>query len=191
MKPVSHKYCIAVALALFPVLSLAASQVPPSAPVTVVNTPANPVPISGNITGTVTLEGVGAISGAVESADQNVTVYNDFIRVTTVSFGNAQTPVVDVKDFKEVRVTVERGSCGPCSDPVEVFVTARPTPNPDLGFANTVTIDSFKVDQPAFGVGFFVSRTYRVPGDGVQVWLRNPSSGASNSVNVVIVGRAN
>ncbi|HSQ81165.1 MAG TPA: hypothetical protein VLU54_08530 [Casimicrobiaceae bacterium] len=34
---------------LFPALALAAPQVPPSAPVTVVNTSANPVPVSGNV----------------------------------------------------------------------------------------------------------------------------------------------
>ena len=52
--------CLNIACAaalLFPTLALAAAQVPPSAPVTVVNTPANPVPVTGStiVSGSVTV----------------------------------------------------------------------------------------------------------------------------------------
>jgi hypothetical protein len=146
-----------------------------------VNTPGNPVPI----TGTVTLQGgVGTISGSVRSADQNVTLYENFIQVTSVVDGNAGTPLVPVKDYKEVRLAVQRGSCGPCSDPVMVSVYVRGSGG------TTYQIDQFPVSEPAAGVGFFASRTYTTPGEMLAVGLRNSSPG-NNTVRVLLVGRSN
>jgi hypothetical protein len=53
-----RRYALLVASAmLWPVVALGAPQVPPSAPVTVVNTPANPVPVTGSlgVSGSVTV----------------------------------------------------------------------------------------------------------------------------------------
>jgi hypothetical protein len=61
MKNQHETYCrIGAGIALFcSTLALGAPQVPPSAPVTVVNTPANPVPVTGSlgVSGTVSISG--------------------------------------------------------------------------------------------------------------------------------------
>ena len=55
---------------LWPIAALSAAQVPPSAPVTVVNTPANPIPVTGNI----------GLTG-----NANVTVTNTLLSVETLN----------------------------------------------------------------------------------------------------------
>ena len=63
-------FCIACALAvLCPTLALGAPQAPPSAPVTVVNTTANPVPITGSTT-------VSGTIAATQSGTWTVQVVN-------------------------------------------------------------------------------------------------------------------
>ena len=173
---------MAVSMAVAATSAFAAGNASPGPSVTVNNTTANPVPI----TGTVTLQGgIGAVTGAVESADQNIVLHDAIIEVSSPVFGNAQTPQSNVKDFKEVRLVVQRGSCTGCGDPIEVAVFV--TGNTGLSYQ----IDQFSVTNPAVGVGFFATRTYSVPGESMSIALRASKSGTTTSVRVLLVGRAN
>ena len=123
----------------------------PATPVSVTNTSANPVPVTGSVTiqnpptspvpvtGSVTIQ--GDVAGGVESVDQNAVVFADFIRVNSGSFGNARTPLLDVKPYKEIRISISSGS-GTSTGPIEVAVT--------LGSGNVfVNADRFTVTRPA------------------------------------------
>ena len=147
----------------------------------IVNPPAMAVPV----TGTVKLEGgVGAITGTVKSGDKNMTAYDQFVTVDTPVFGNHAIGPVDVADFKEVRVSVSRSSCGPCSQ-VEVMVRGL------TAGGRSFQIDQFVADQAGNNDFPWASRTYSVPGSKLVVSLRALNGGTSQSVLVAIVGRAN
>jgi hypothetical protein len=177
-----HLLPVAAAAALGAFAGPAPAQVFKPLEAVVVNPPSRPVPV----TGTVKLDGgVGAITGTLKSGDKNVTAYEQFIDVTSPTSGNHGTAQVDVSDFKEVRVSVSRSSCGPCSQiQVSVFgVTA-------LG--KFFQMDEFVANQGAGGDTFpWASRTYSVPGSKLQVALRAVEGGTSNSTLVTIVGRGN
>jgi hypothetical protein len=147
----------------------------------VVNPPTMPVPV----TGTVKLDGgVGAISGAVKSADKNVVLVEQTLTVTSTTGGNAVSAVVDVSDYKEVRIAISSGSCGPCS-PVVGSVYAYGTG------VSPFQIDELAVNGKGEGVAEWVTRTYTVPGQRFYVSLRSTVPGGNNSVRVLVVGRAN
>jgi hypothetical protein len=153
-----------------------AQQVGPN--VTVVNRSNNPVPITGEVT----IQG-----GSGTSGDQTVTLHDAIIQVASSTFGNAQTPWIPVKNHKEVRLVVQRGSCSPCGDPVLVSVLVR---GGGTGDGLTYQIDEFPISEAAAGIGFFGTRTYTTPGESIFVGMRN-SATANNAVRVLIVGRSN
>lgn len=149
-----------------------------SAPVTVVNNAGNPVPI----TGSVTIK--GDVAGGLQSVDENVTLFDDFIEVTYPFFGNHNTPFLNVKAYKEVRVVVERGSCTGCGDPISAAVV--------VGSSSSVAqIDTLMATNEGVGIGYFVSRTYTVPGDRMAISLKAAKPGTTNTVHVFVSGRAN
>jgi hypothetical protein len=145
----------------------------------IVNTPSNPVPVVG----TVTLGGNG-VTGTLKSGDKTVTVHNAPIEVTTVVSQNHQTPVLDVSDYKEVRLAVSNGSCGPCSN---LVVDVYAFPATGSGYR----IDEFPVDFTPTTFGAWASRTYSTPGMRLMVALRATAPGSSNTVRVALFGRAN
>jgi hypothetical protein len=177
-----HLLPLAAAAALGAFAGPAPAQVFKPLEAVVVNPPSRPVPV----TGTVKLDGgVGAITGTLKSGDKTLTAYDQVIEVTTSTFGNHLTGQVDVSDFKEVRLSVSRGSCGPCSQ-IEVQVYAT-TAN-----GRPFQIDQYVADQAGTGSFPWSSRTYSVPGSKLSVSLRAVGGGATgNSVLVTIVGRAN
>lgn len=147
----------------------------------IVNTPSQPVPV----TGTVKLDGgVGAITGTLKSGDKTVTILDTTIPVDDSFFGNHTTSLLDVADYKEVRIAVSNGTCGPCGEVVAaVFVN---TAN-----GGSYQIDQFTVNLASAGVGHFNSKTYTVPGSKLSVSLRATTPGTSNSVRVAVLGRTN
>jgi len=147
----------------------------------IVNPPSQPVPV----TGTVRLDGgVGAVTGTLKSGDKNITAYDQFLTIDTPNFGNHSTGQIDVADFKEVRLSVSRGSCGPCSQ-VAVRVVGG------TASGKFFTIDEFVANQANDDSFPWASRTYSVPGSKLLVQLRALNGGTSQSVLVAIVGRAN
>jgi hypothetical protein len=100
MKNHHQTYCrIGAGIALFcSTLALGAPQVPPSAPVTVVNTPANPVPVTGSlgVSGTVSISGTVPVT---QSGTWNVGVA-----------GTLNTKNIDERGRNPFSVTVQ------CSD---------------------------------------------------------------------------
>lgn len=149
----------------------------------IVNPPSRPVPV----TGTVKLDGgVGAITGTLKSGDKNVTVYDLPVDVTTPTFGNHGTGSLDVSDYKEVRVSVSRGSCSNCAQ-IEVAVYGVSANN------RFYQIDQFVANQSGTNSFPWASRTYSVPGAKLAVSLRtiDPPASSLNSVLVSIIGRAN
>jgi hypothetical protein len=176
-----HLLPVAAAAALGAFAGPAPAQVFKPLEAVVVNPPSRPVPV----TGTVKLDGgIGAITGTLKSGDKTLTAYDQPIDVTTPTFGNHGTGQVDVSDFKEVRLSVSRGSCGPCSQiEVQVYgVTAN---------GRSFQIDQFVADQAGTGSFPWASRTYSVPGSKLSVSLRAVDGGTSNSALVTIMGRAN
>ena len=165
-----------------------AAQNPPSAPVTVVNTPSNPVPVRiTNPTGEVN----ATVSGAVESADQNVVVFNGFIKVDSQTIGNANVENLSVKDFKEVRVIVYRSACGPCST-IEARIDVVGGVTEGVGFPVAYPIDLFVTQEatsPAASV--FAPRTYTTPGEFMNVRLRATGPADNFAVGVLVIGRRN
>lgn len=145
----------------------------------IVNTPGEPVPVVG----TVTLGGAG-VTGTLKSGDKTVTVHNAAIEVNSVVAGNHQTPALDVADYKEVRMAVSNGTCGPCSN---LIVEVYAFPATGSGYR----IDVFAVDFTTTTFGAWASRTYTTPGVKLQVALRATTPGTSNSVRVALFGRAN
>lgn len=144
-----------------------------SAPVTVTNGPGNPVPV----TGSVTIK--GDVAGGLQSVDENVTLFDDFIEVTDAFFGNHTLPLINVKPYKEVRVVVQRGSCTGCGDPITAAI-----------YAGSVQMDSIVVNQANEGA-MFASRTYTVPGVTMFITLKAGVAGTTNTVHVLVFGRAN
>lgn len=124
------------------------------------------------------------VTGTVKSGDKNMTAYDQFVTVDTPVFGNHAIGPVDVADFKEVRVSVSRSSCGPCSQ-VEVMVRGL------TAGGRSFQIDQFVADQAGNNDFPWASRTYSVPGSKLVVSLRALNGGTSQSVLVAIVGRAN
>lgn len=145
----------------------------------IVNTPSNPVPV----TGTVTLGGSG-VTGTLKSGDKTVTVHSSTIDVTSVVAANHQTPVLDVSDHKEVRVVISNGSCGPCSNLIaEVYAFAAT--------GNSYQIDEIPVNFTPTSFGAWATRTYSTPGARLMIALRATTGGSSNSARVALFGRAN
>lgn len=147
----------------------------------VVNPPSRPVPV----TGTVRLDGgVGAITGTLKSGDKTLTVYEGDTGVTSTVSANHSLGQLDVSDFKEIRLSVARGSCSPCSQiEVEIFGI---TPG-----GRFIRIDQFVANQTATNSFPWASRTYSTPGPKIMVRLAAVEPGTSNAVSVTIVGRAN
>jgi hypothetical protein len=139
---------------------------PPSVNATVINTPSNPVPVT------------------VQGGEQTVTVYNASISVTTPVYGNHGTGALDVAAYKQVRLVISDGSCGPCGAIVAAVFVSPPTGSP-------YQIDQFPVDTQGAGVALWATRTYEVPGANLSVSLRSMTSGTVNSVRVAVFGRAN
>jgi hypothetical protein len=176
-----HLLPVAAAAALGAFAGSVPAQVFKPLEAVVVNPPSRPVPV----TGTVKLDGgVGAITGTLKSGDKTLTAYDQLIEVTSTTGGNHGTGQVDVSDFKEVRLSVSRSSCGPCSQiEVEVYgITAN---------GRQFQIDQYVADQSPTGSFPWSSRTYSVPGSKLQVSLRAVNGGTANSALVTIVGRAN
>jgi hypothetical protein len=95
---------------LWPVVTLGAPQVPPSAPVTVVNTTANPVPVTGNVSGSVTITGTPTVqvTGTVETQTA----------IPSAAFSNSKGGVVSGPDpagtsYAITSVTVANGGTEP------------------------------------------------------------------------------
>jgi hypothetical protein len=145
----------------------------------IVNTESNPVPV----TGTVTLGG-GGVTGTLKSGDKTVVVHEGTIQVTTTSEANHTTPFLDVSDYKEVRLVISNGSCGPCSNLVAEVFAGSATGSP-------FRIDMVPVDFTTTTFGAWASRTYSTPGMRLLVALRATTPGTSNSVRVAVFGRAN
>ena len=149
-----------------------------SGSVTVGNTAQNPVPV----TGTVKIQ--GDVTAGVESLDQTAAVFAGAFQVSSSTFGNARTPILDVKGYKELRVSIQTGS-GTLTGPIRVAVTFATG-----DFFNQA--DRFNLSQPAdIGVGFFETRTYTVPGDKMLIDLAASAAGTNDSVRVIVFGRAN
>lgn len=147
----------------------------------VINPASRPVPV----TGTVRLDGgAGGIAGTLRSGDRTVTAYDEVLEVTSPTTGNHGTGPIDVAEFKEVRLSLSRGSCSPCSQ-VEVFVYGI-TPG-----GRSMQIDQFVANQSGTDSFPWASRTYSVPGPRLSVGLRAVTGGTSNSMAVTVVGRAN
>ena len=161
--------------------ALAQQTLPTVQPVAVTNTAANPVPVVG----TVKLDGgVGTITGTVKSGDKNVTVFDQGISVSDAFFGNHGTGQLEVSDYKEVRVAISHGSCGPCGE-----ITAAVFVNTAAG--GSYQIDQFPVTNVGAGVAVWSTKTYTVPGSKLTVSLKANTTGTSNSVRVAVIGRGN
>jgi hypothetical protein len=147
----------------------------------IVNTPSNPVPVVG----TVTLGGNG-VTGTLKSGDKTVTVHEAPIQVTTSVSGNHMTAQFDVSDYKEGRVAVSSNSCSPCADIVVAVIAV--TAN-----GGVYQIDEFPVNVASAGPdgGRWNSKTYSTPGSKIFLTLRTTASGASHSLRVALLGRAN
>ena len=143
-----------------------------AAPVVVTNAPSEPVPVVG----TVKLDG----GGATTSADKTATVFDASIVVTTPFGPNQSTPVLDVSGYKEVRVMLNHGSCGPCGQIVALVTVITAD-------GHGYPLDLFEVG-PVEGSG---TRTYTVPGPRLVIALRTTAAGTNNSVGVGVFGRAN
>lgn len=126
-----------VGIALFPIMSHAAPQSPPSAPVTVVNTTANPLPVSAPnplpVTGTVNVGNLGATTLPVSVANFPSTQQIN----GTVNVGNL--PVVQ-------QVSVTNAS----SAPVFARVLNAPGSDPFVGVLNAAN-PAFEVPSVANG----------------------------------------
>lgn len=147
----------------------------------IVNPASRPVPV----TGTVKLDGgVGAVTGTLKSGDKNITAFDQIVTVNTSNFGNHRLPEVDVADFKEVRLSVSRSSCSPCS---QIAVQVSGVTSTGRFFM----IDEFVANQTNDTSFPFASRTYSVPGSKLSVALRAVDGGTSNQVVVTIIGRGN
>jgi hypothetical protein len=145
----------------------------------IVNTPSNPVPV----TGTVTIGGSG-VTGTLKSGDKTVTVHSSTIEVTSVVAANHQTPVLDVSDYKEVRVVISNGTCGPCSNLIaEVYAL------PATG--SSYQIDEIPVNFSPTSFAAWATRTYSTPGARLLIALRATTGGSSNSARVALFGRTN
>lgn len=93
-----HALVVATALA-WPALALGAPQDPPSAPVTVVNKPANPVPVSGTLNVANTPDNPLAVSGNINVTNSilNVEALNDqlsvpYFHTRSSSFAGGDSP---------------------------------------------------------------------------------------------------
>jgi hypothetical protein len=178
--PLNFRVVVSAACLVLPVAIAHAQGALKPIEARIVNTPSNPVPVVG----TVKLEGgVGAVTGT--SGDKNVGVFDSLIDVFTPTFGNHNTPELDVVGFKEVRIMVSRSSCGPCGD-IVAQVSVRSGVAGGFGHK----IDEFPVGEPG-GSFPFITKTYTVPGSKLMITLRATTAGTSNSVLVGVVGRAN
>jgi hypothetical protein len=152
----------------------------PGVNVTVTNPPSSPVPVTGSVTIN------GDVSGGVQSVDQNDVLFDGFVTVTSAAFLDPSTPPIDVKGYKEVRVSVQLSSCGPCGGPYSVAVTIA---GPVLFQA--VQIDKFSLtNQSDVGVGEWATRTYTVPGQNMQLYIKSTTP-ARDTLHVIVFGRAN
>jgi hypothetical protein len=178
-----HLLTLAAAAALGALAGPAHAQTFKPLEAVIVNPPSRPVPV----TGTVKLDGgVGAITGTLKSGDKNVTVQELTLDVDTGVFQNDLTPQIDVSDYKEVRLTVARGSCSNCAA-IEVMVFGYSASGQQF------PIDQFMADQTGTNAFPFASKTYSVPGSKINLGLRTVAAplNSSNSVRVTIIGRAN
>jgi hypothetical protein len=140
----------------------------------VINPSTRPVPVTGTL----------RLEGGSRSGDRTVTAYDQFLTVDTPNFGNHVTGQIDVADFKEVRVSVARSGCSPCSQ-VEVSVHGI------TEGGRFFPIDEFVANQNGNGAFPWASRTYSTPGSRLRVALRAVNGGTTQSVLVTVVGRAN
>ena len=159
------------------VLAWAAPQNPPSAPVTVVNTSSNPVPVTGSlaITGTPTF----SVSGEVQSvsADKTTFALQENVRVKTTIPANHRTSTIDVSGFRSVRVGVTLDFCSGCG--AVTVVIGNPYP------IDTVIIPATNGGDRGF------SRVYEVPGEQLTISIGNNVPNEDSDWLVRVFGRAN
>jgi|GEM_PF-5438196 hypothetical protein len=153
------RYLAVAAVAMFPILAHGAAQTPPSAPVTVVNTTANAVPVSAPnalpVTGTVNVGNLGATTLPV-----SVTNFPATQPVSgTVSVGNL--PAVQAVSVTNSTTTpvLARVLNGPGSNP---FVMELNAANPSLVVPATINgraVEALAVTQISggcTGIGSFL-----------------------------------
>ena len=165
-----------------------------STPVQVLNTTANPVPVtvdggisvSGSVTVSNTAQNPVPVSGVVISGEVTELLHSSFVTVDNpLSANNPSIGPIDVSGYKTVRVVLRRGSysCGPCA--------AVPAPTAYVQAAGNRTIDKLVINEPDLDIGAFASRSYDVPGTQLTIRFTGDNYTSSYTVNVSIYGRAN
>lgn len=169
-------------------MASAASQTPPSAPVTVVNTTANPVPVTGSVgvAGGITIsnsssnpvpvsiQDLGSVS--TTSGDKTVLVGEFVLDVTGTDPANFRTPAIDVSPYKLVRVVVSLGNCTLCSTATVTVL------NPFLVDRFTIPITGGEATQQA---------VYEIPGEQLNVAIGNAAANTISSWLIRVYGRRN
>jgi len=103
---IRRKALIVAAVMLWPVVTLGAPQVPPSAPVTVVNTPTNPVPVTGTVNATLT--GTPTINATITGIPAVAVVSDPFQQAYQGGFQFEATIVGNCASNQE-KITVPAG----------------------------------------------------------------------------------
>jgi len=154
---------------------------PPDKDVTVVNTPAQPVPV----TGTVSVTGGTTVSGtvnAVQSGEWAVSIIPGDLLYVNPGFqviGDGATVDLgpfDVSDLSKVRIIARafNNNAGPIKFTVFVWEGANSN--------KTTLLDEFSLNEA------MVSRVYEVPPPSILVRVKN-GSGAASNYHVVVIGR--
>ena len=167
-----------VALSLAPGSSVLAA--PPDKDVTVVNTPAQPVPV----TGTVTVTGGTTISGtvnAVQSGQWAVSIVPGeslYVNPGFAVVGDGVTLDLGPFDFTELSKMriIARAFNNNAGDITFTVFAWDATP------AKRIALDTFSLNEAG------VSRVYDAPPPSVVVRVKNGAGGASN-YHVVVIGR--
>jgi len=190
------KFIILVVGILGPTLASGAAQVPPSAPVTVVNTPSNPVPV----TGSTTVSGSVSISGTVpvtQSGTWNVgvggTVDNRDLdehgriayQAVTSSFIGLDPTLPPVPAGK--RLVIENVNVQTIS-PNIVGGYVRMTSFNTFDFAFPMTFVGNRPGVGNFAVGNFPVKAYVDPSTNPVQFLSTNGFGTISSITVVVSG---
>jgi hypothetical protein len=192
---ISPRYqAIAVAGALlWPVATLGAPQSPPSAPVTVVNQPANPVPVTGTlgVSGSVTVgntyQNPVPVTGVVLSGEKTVLLSDHFYTVDETDHHNSTVVgPIDIQDFKSIRVVLRNGSCSNCGVGATAYIQTIGTIS-----SQAETIDAVLINNQDLDIGRWASKTYDVVGTQLLIQMLSDAAGASYGVRVMVFGRAN
>jgi len=170
---------VIVALSLVPGSSVLAA--PPDKDVTVVNTPAQPVPVTGtvNVTGGTTVSGT---VNAVQSGEWTVSIAPGDFLYHNPGFsviGDAASVDLgpfDLSDLSKLRIIARAFNNNAGDIKFTVFAWDAATP------AKRIPLDEFSLNEAR------VSRVYDAPPPSVLVRVTNGAGGASN-YHVVVIGR--